>query len=51
MIENRFFPEIYGNLGFSCMRLPMKDGRSGNAGRELLKNVARTFEDYRRDQS
>ena len=25
MIENRFFPEIHGNFGFGCMRLPMKD--------------------------
>ncbi len=24
MIENRFFPEIHGNFGFGCMRLPMK---------------------------
>ena len=23
MVENRFFPEIYGNFGFGCMRLPM----------------------------
>ena len=23
MIENRFFPEIHGNFGFGCMRLPM----------------------------
>ncbi len=23
---NRFFPEIHGNFGFGCMRLPMKDG-------------------------
>ena len=27
MTKNRFFPEIYGNFGFGCMRLPMKDGR------------------------
>ena len=27
MIENRFFPEIHGNFGFGCMRLPMKDGK------------------------
>ena len=27
MVENRFFPEIKGNFGFGCMRLPMKDGR------------------------
>ena len=27
MIENKFFPEIHGNFGFGCMRLPMKDGR------------------------
>lgn len=27
MIENRFFPEIRGNFGFGCMRLPMKGGK------------------------
>ncbi len=27
MIENRFFPEIHGNFGFGCMRLPMKNGQ------------------------
>ena len=26
MIINRFFPEISGNFGFGCMRLPMKNG-------------------------
>ena len=26
MEKNRFFPEINGNFGFGCMRLPMKDG-------------------------
>ncbi|MBQ8974151.1 MAG: aldo/keto reductase [Oscillospiraceae bacterium] len=26
MRENKFFPEIHGNLGFGCMRLPMKGG-------------------------
>lgn len=25
MQENKFFPEIHGNFGFGCMRLPMKD--------------------------
>lgn len=25
MKENRFFPEIHGNFGFGCMRLPMKN--------------------------
>ena len=25
MIENKFFPEIHGNFGFGCMRLPQKD--------------------------
>jgi len=25
MQENKFFPEIQGNFGFGCMRLPMKD--------------------------
>jgi len=26
MVQNRFFPEIRGNFGFGCMRLPMKNG-------------------------
>ena len=24
MVKNKFFPEIHGNFGFGCMRLPMK---------------------------
>lgn len=35
MIANPFFPEIHGNFGFGCMRLPI---------RELLQKVAATFE-------
>lgn len=27
MTENKFFPEIHGNFGFGCMRLPMKNGK------------------------
>ena len=27
MIRNPFFPEIHGNFGFGCMRLPMKDDK------------------------
>ncbi len=27
MIQNPFFPEIHGNFGFGCMRLPMCDGK------------------------
>ena len=27
MKESKFFPEIHGNFGFGCMRLPMKGGR------------------------
>ena len=27
METNRFFPEIQGNFGFGCMRLPMKDDK------------------------
>ena len=27
MQTNRFFPEIKGNFGFGCMRLPMKEGK------------------------
>ena len=27
MVRNRHFPEIHGNFGFGCMRLPMKGGQ------------------------
>ena len=27
MEQSRFFPEIHGNFGFGCMRLPMKGGQ------------------------
>ena len=27
VIQNPFFPEIHGNFGFGCMRLPLKDGQ------------------------
>ncbi len=27
MMENKFFPEIHGNFGFGCMRLPMANGK------------------------
>ena len=27
MQQSKFFPEINGNFGFGCMRLPMKDGQ------------------------
>ncbi len=27
MNQNKFFPEIHGNFGFGCMRLPLKDGK------------------------
>ena len=27
MFQNPFFPEIHGNFGFGCMRLPMKSGK------------------------
>ena len=27
MEQNRFFPEIRGNFGFGCMRLPMQDDK------------------------
>ena len=42
MIENRFFPEIHGNFGFGCMRLPMKNGEVEN---ELFSRMADTFID------
>lgn len=38
MQDSRFFPEIHGNFGFGCMRLPM-DGDRVN-----YKDVAKTFE-------
>ena len=25
MAENKFFPEIHGDFGFGCTRLPMKE--------------------------
>ena len=28
MTENKFFPEIHGNFGFGCMRLPMLDDKT-----------------------
>ena len=27
MMKNPFFPEIHGNFGFGCMRLPMEEGK------------------------
>ena len=27
MEQNKFFPEIHGNFGFGCMRLPMNGGQ------------------------
>lgn len=30
-MTNQFFPEIHGNFGFGCMRLPMKDGEVDEA--------------------
>ena len=42
MIENRFFPEIHGNFGFGCMRLPMKNGEVEH---ELFSRMADTFID------
>ena len=27
MENSKFFPEIHGNFGFGCMRLPMKNGK------------------------
>ncbi|MBR5345230.1 MAG: aldo/keto reductase [Clostridia bacterium] len=40
MTENRFFPEIHGNFGFGCMRLPMKDGAVDH---ELFCRMADAF--------
>ena len=42
MMENRFFPEIHGNFGFGCMRLPMKNGEVDH---ELFCRMADTFID------
>ena len=44
MQQNKFFPEIQGNFGFGCMRLPMNGGQSETAIRELLPKVAAAFE-------
>ena len=40
MIQNPFFPEIHGNFGFGCMRLPMKDGK---VDYEEFSRMADTF--------
>lgn len=42
MIENKFFPEIHGNFGFGCMRLPMKNG---SVDYDEFKKMADTFID------
>ncbi len=42
MTENRYFPEIHGNFGFGCMRLPMKDGEVNH---ELFCRMADAFLD------
>ena len=38
MIQNPFFPEIHGNFGFGCMRLPMLDGDVEAANAAALSN-------------
>ena len=38
MIQNSFFPEIHGNFGFGCMRLPVKKG-SGIDHEEMCRMV------------
>lgn len=40
MKQNKFFPEINGNFGFGCMRLPTKD-RTVDV--EAFKEMADTF--------
>ncbi len=40
MFDNKFFPEIKGNFGFGCMRLPMKDGE---VDEEEFKLMADSF--------
>ena len=40
MTANKFFPEIHGNFGFGCMRLPMKDGE---VDLELFSAMADAF--------
>ena len=40
MTANKFFPEIHGNFGFGCMRLPMK---GGEVDLELFSAMADAF--------
>ncbi|MBO7398038.1 MAG: aldo/keto reductase [Clostridia bacterium] len=40
MVINQFFPEIKGNFGFGCMRLPMADGE---VDREEFSKMADAF--------
>ncbi|MBO6002568.1 MAG: aldo/keto reductase [Mailhella sp.] len=40
MKRNTFFPEMHGNFGFGCMRLPMKGGKVDH---ELFSRMADAF--------
>lgn len=40
MEQNKFFPEIHGNFGFGCMRLPMNGGQ---VDYEEFTKMAETF--------
>ncbi len=40
MEQNTFFPEMHGNFGFGCMRLPMK---GGEVDHELFSRMADAF--------
>ncbi len=42
MKNNKFFPEVNGNLGFGCMRLPMK---SGSVDYDTFSKMADAFID------
>ena len=42
MQDNRFFPEIHGNFGFGCMRLPMK---GAEVDKEQFTRMADAFVD------
>ena len=48
MIQNPFFPEIHGNFGFGCMRLPMKDGKVNYNEFSSMADACAAGEDYER---
>mgnify|MGYP006988837511 CR=1 FL=1 len=48
MQQNKFFPEIHGNFGFGCMRLPMNGGQVDYDGFTKMADAFTDAENARR---